>query len=68
VFFKKKGAEDTRSAEELFTHITGLSVAEGGVGVLGQVKDFERNKELLTHEQAEKYYPFEYCWEQSKNE
>lgn len=67
-FFKKKGAEDARSAEELFTHITGLSVAEGGVGVLGQVKDFERNEELLTHEQAEKYYPFEYCWEQSKNE
>jgi RIO kinase 3 len=67
-FFKKRGAEDTMSAEELFTHITGLSVSEGGVGVLGQVQDFERNEELLTHEQAEKHYPFEYCWEQSKNE
>jgi RIO kinase 3 len=67
-FFKKKGASETRSAGELFTDITGLSVSEGGVGALGQVRDFERNKELLTHEQAEKHYPFDYCWEQSKNE
>lgn len=67
-FFKKKGAEETKSAEELFTDITGLSVSEGGVGVLGQVRNFERSEVLLAHEQAEKHYPFEYCWEQSKNE
>jgi RIO kinase 3 len=67
-FFKKRAAEYARSAEELFTHITGLSVSEGGVGVLGQVQDFERNEELLTHEQTEKHYPFEYCWQQSKND
>jgi RIO kinase 3 len=67
-FFKKKGAIETKSAEELFTDITGLSVSEGDVGAIGQVRDFERNIELLTHEQAEKHYPFEYCWEQSKNE
>jgi RIO kinase 3 len=67
-FFKKKGAEEMKSAEELFTDITGLAVSEGGVGVLGQVQNFERNELLLAHEQAEKHYPFEYCWEQSKNE
>lgn len=67
-FFKKKGAEETKSAEELFTDITGLSVSEGGVGVLGQVQNFERNEVLLANEQAEKHYPFEYCWEQLKNE
>ncbi|XP_069699762.1 serine/threonine-protein kinase RIO3 [Periplaneta americana] len=67
-FFKKKGTEEAKSAEELFFDITGLPVSEGGVGVLGQVQDFERNEELLTHEQGEKDYPFEYCWEQSKNE
>jgi len=67
-FFKKKGSSQIKSAEELFTDITGLSVPEGGVSALGQVRDFERNEELLTNEQTEKHYPFEYCWEQSKNE
>lgn len=67
-FFQKKGAEEAKSAEELFFDITGLPVSEGGVGVLGQVQDFERNEELLAHEQGEKDYPFEYCWQQSKNE
>lgn len=67
-FFKKKGAEETMSAEELFTDITGLSVSEDGVEVLEQVQNFERSEVLLAHEQTEKHYPFEYCWDQSRNE
>jgi RIO kinase 3 len=67
-FFKKKGIAETKSPEELFTDITGLSLSECDVGVFGQVQDFERNEELLTHELAEKHYPFEYCWEQSQAE
>lgn len=68
VFFTKKGLRDVMSPEDLFKHVSGLNVNEDGPGALGQVQDFERNEELLTHEQAEKVYPFEYCWEQSKTE
>ncbi|XP_066993817.1 serine/threonine-protein kinase RIO3 [Anabrus simplex] len=66
-FFTKRGLPNVMIPEELFKYVCGLDIAEDGPGALGQVRDFERNEELLTHEQIEKIFPFDHCWEQSKN-
>ncbi|PSN31013.1 Serine/threonine-protein kinase RIO3 [Blattella germanica] len=67
-FFQRKGTEDVKSSDELFMYITGLPVSDCDVHALGHVQDFEKCEELLTCEKTEKPYPFDYCWEKSKNE
>lgn len=70
-FFSKKSVHDVKSAEELFTDITGLTLEKGATEteVLSQIQDYERNQEILSGvdgAESSKSYPFEYCWEQSQ--
>ncbi|KAJ9586222.1 hypothetical protein L9F63_020131 [Diploptera punctata] len=64
-FFQKRGIE-AQSPEEIFTHITGLTIGKEGVATLDNLQDFERNEELLSCEKIEKPFAFDYCWENSK--
>lgn len=62
---------DVKSPEELFTEITELPLEAGAdeAEVLSQVRDYERNQEILSGvdgAESEKVYPFDYCWEQSQ--
>nr|CAD7444094.1 unnamed protein product [Timema bartmani] len=67
-FFNRRGHPETKSPDELFQYITEIEVPQDGASMLCQVKDYERNNELLTHQKGEKDYPFNYCWEKSKSE
>jgi len=70
-FSKKDDVYDVKSAEDLFTDITGLLLAQGAseADILCQVQDYERNEEILSGvdgAESDKTYPFDYCWEQSQ--
>ncbi|XP_046980764.1 serine/threonine-protein kinase RIO3 [Schistocerca americana] len=65
-FFTKKGLSDVASPEEIFKEVCGTAVSEDGPMSMDKAQDFERNEELLTFDQAEKVYSFDYCWEKSK--
>merc|ERR1712107_251413 len=76
-FFTKKGVHAVLSTEELFSDITGLALNKGAseAELLIQVRDYERNHEILSGavpsidengEPEGKSYPFDYFWEQSQ--
>lgn len=66
-FFRKLGAKDARSPTELFSSVSGFSVDGLEADVLSQIRDYERNEELLTvGHHLQKVYPFDYCWQKSQ--
>ncbi|CAG7828927.1 unnamed protein product [Allacma fusca] len=65
-YFAKKGAKDVITPESLFFDISGFKLDGSGAEILNQVRDYEKNLELLTFAKTEKPYPFEYCWEKSQ--
>ncbi|XP_046401530.1 serine/threonine-protein kinase RIO3 [Ischnura elegans] len=66
-FFRRKGVKEAKSAQELFTQVSGRSVNdESGRTLEEQIQEYEKNEERLTHGLPDKSYSFDYCWEQSK--
>merc|ERR1719219_575736 len=67
-FFDKKDVHEVKTATQLFTEITGLELEEGEseADILHQVRDYERNQEILSgvndQEELDKADPFDYCW------
>jgi hypothetical protein len=54
-FFQKKGKINCKTPQQLFTDVTGLSLAndenecpESEAEILARVRDFERSQEILT--------------------
>jgi RIO kinase 3 len=67
-FFGKRGLENIRSPESLFTHVCGLELTEDtGPAIINQIRDYERNIERLTFGCTDKAYPFEHAWEQTQH-
>lgn len=65
-FFRKLGAKDALSPNELFSSVSGYSVNGLEADVLTQIRNYERDLELLTFsDPSQKVYPFEYCWQKS---
>jgi len=57
------------SPEELFQQVTGLTddptkCIEDGV-LEQQIAEYERDEELLAHQEPRNHYPFEHCWQKS---
>ena len=66
-FFRRLGAKDAASPTELFSSVSGFSVDGLEADVLSQIRDYERNEELLTvSHPLQKVYPFDYCWQKSQ--
>ena len=66
-FFQRLGAKDVMQPMDLFSSITGHKLIGLEADVLNQIRDFERNEEILTlDDEQKKSYPFEYCWQMSK--
>lgn len=64
-FFGKAGVTDVAGPKELFREISGLDMPGEGPGLLTQIKDFERNEELLTQGLTDKPYPFDSVFNQN---
>lgn len=67
-FFHRMGAKGVSSPAELFSSVSGFTVDGLEADVLAQIRDFERNEEILTvmSHPHQKVYPFEYCWDKSQ--
>ncbi|XP_065340350.1 serine/threonine-protein kinase RIO3 [Cloeon dipterum] len=71
-FFRRKGLPNVLSPDELFKQVTGLNddpkkCIEDAV-LEQQIKEFERDEELLAHQEPRNHYPFEHCWQKSLEE
>lgn len=57
------------SPEELFQQVTGLigdptkCIEDADLQL--QIAEFERDEELLAHQEPRNHYPFEHCWQKS---
>jgi len=68
-FFTRLGAKDAVEPAQLFSAITGHHVNGREAEVLSQIRDFERNEEILAFDDpSKKLYPFDYCWKMSKED
>ena len=68
-YFRKMGAKEAVSPPELFSSVSGFSVHGLEADVLSQIRDYERNVELLTvGHPLQKNYPFDYCWQKSQED
>lgn len=66
-FFRRLGAKEAVTPPELFSLVSGFSVDGLEADVLAQIRDFERDLETLTVLDTDsKLYPFDYCWDKSK--
>jgi len=68
-FFRNiAGLTDVMSAEELFTHVCEKEIKGDALDVIeGEVREFERNEEFLTHGIDTKPYSFDHFFEKSVN-
>ena len=69
-FFNKKGL-DVGKPTDLFTLISGLPIEDGEseAAIMSQIRDYEKDEEILSGlADSEKSYPFDYCWDRSKNQ
>ena len=68
-FFRRLGAKEALSPAQLFSSVSGFSLDDLEADVLSQIRDFERNEELLTFsDPRQKFYPFDYCWDKSQEQ
>ena len=68
-FFSRLGAKDAVEPAQLFSSITGHCVDGKEADILSQIRDFERNEEVLAFDDpSKKLYPFDYCWDMSKED
>lgn len=49
-FFQRQGLEDVMGPHTFFTEVCGLNLPGEGAELLSQIQNFERDRELLTHE------------------
>ncbi|XP_059485906.1 serine/threonine-protein kinase RIO3 [Neocloeon triangulifer] len=68
-FFRRKGMPNVASPEELFKEVTGFTddptkCIEDAV-LEQQIAEYERDEELLAHQEPRNHYPFEHCWQKS---
>ena len=68
-FFRRMGAKEALSPAQLFSSVSGFSLDELEADVLSQIRDFERNEELLTFSDPRaKLFPFDYCFDKSQQQ
>jgi len=68
-FYSRLGANDVLEPAQLFYSITGHQVDGKEADLLSQIRDFERNEEILAFDHSsKKSYPFDYCWQMSKQD
>ena len=57
------------SPEELFQQVTGLTgdptKCIEDADLQQQITEYERDEELLAHQEPRNQYPFEHCWQKS---
>ena len=66
-FFRKAGASNVPSPAELFESVSGFPFDGSEAEVLNQIRDFERDLEMLTFDDPrQKVYPFDFCFKQTR--